>query len=86
MDTLVKADIFFFVTSIAVVLVSGALLYAIYYVLGAVKRLETYVEKIEANMKDASREAKEIGEDIRESFLYNLIFKKKKRKSRDTNT
>lgn len=85
MDTIMKADIFFFVTTISVVVVSAALLFGIYYIVGAVRRFESYAERIESNMKDASDEVRELGEDIRESFIYNFIFKKKKnaRKSRD---
>ncbi|CAN5152525.1 hypothetical protein BH11PAT3_BH11PAT3_0710 [soil metagenome] len=76
-----KADIFFFVTTIAVVVVSIAVLASLYYVVGAFKRLEAYAVRIEENMKDASAEVKEMGEDIRDSFIYNFIFKKKKRRS-----
>ncbi|MDB5266602.1 MAG: hypothetical protein JWN89_417 [Parcubacteria group bacterium] len=79
MDTLVHADIFFFVTTIAVVLVSAGLLWALVYIVGAVKRLEVYVHKIAENTKDATEEVKEMGEDIRDSFLYQLLFKKKKK-------
>ena len=81
MDTLMKADIFFFVTTIAVVVVSIAFLLSLYYVVNAIKRLEAYASRIEENMKDASAEVKEMGEDIRDSFIYNFIFKKKKRRS-----
>lgn len=80
MDTLMKADIFFFVTTIAVVIVAVAILAALYYVVGAVKKLEAYADRIEDKLMDASVEVREMSEDIRDSFIYNLIFKKKKRK------
>lgn len=80
MDTLMKADIFFFVTTIAVVLVSGVVAWALLYIVGAVKRLEAYADKIAENTKDASAEVKEMGEDIRGSILYNFLFKKKRHK------
>ncbi|MES2214143.1 MAG: hypothetical protein V4465_02005 [Patescibacteria group bacterium] len=79
MDTLVHADIFFFVTTIAVVLLTLGLLWGIFYVVGALKRLEVYVHTIAENTKDASEEVKEMGEDIRDSFLYQFLFKKKKK-------
>ncbi len=75
-----KADIFFFVTTLAVVVVSAGFLFALYYIIGAIKRLEGYAERIEAKMVDATSEVKEMGEDMRDSFIYNLIFKKKKEK------
>ena len=80
MGTLMKADIFFFVTTIAVVLVTIALLVSLYYVVTAVRRLADTLHKIEQNMKDASIEVKEMTEDLRDSFLFNLLFKKRRRR------
>ncbi len=84
MDTIMKADIFFFITTIAVVVLTVAILAALYYVVGAMKRLEAYADRIEDKLMDASVEVREMGEDIRDSFIYNLIFKKKKRKKLTT--
>jgi hypothetical protein len=79
MDTLAKADIFFFVTTIAVVFVTIGLLVSFYYVVTAIRRLTDTIEKIERNMKDASEDVKEMAEDVRESFLFSLLFRKKRR-------
>lgn len=79
MDTLEKANIFFFVTTIAVVLVTIGLLISFYYVAKTIRRLALTAEKIERNMKDASAEVKEMTEDMRDSFLFNFLFKKKRR-------
>jgi len=87
METLVKADIFFFISSIAVVVVSVSIALGVYYVIGAIKRFEEYAENLEESLKERSEdvkgiteEVKEITDDIRESFLYNLLFKKKKKR------
>jgi hypothetical protein len=61
MDTLAKANIFFFITTIAVGLITIGVLISLYYVVRAMKRLE---------------ELSEITEEIRESFLFNLLFKR----------
>ncbi len=88
MDTLVKADIFFFITSIAVIAVSIGILVGIYYIIRAIKKFEDYADRLEKEVKEKRDEVeeikndvKEIAQDIRESFVYNLLFKKgKKRK------
>ncbi|MDB5254048.1 MAG: hypothetical protein JWL80_114 [Parcubacteria group bacterium] len=81
MDTFMKADIFFFVTTIAVVVVSIGIIVSLYYIVGAVRRLEAFAESIESNMKDASAEVKETIEDFKDSFVYNFLFRKKRKKS-----
>lgn len=83
MDTLIKADIFFFITSIAVILVSIGILVALYYIVKAVDSFEKFSEKIEENMMDASEEVKEMAEDIRNSFLFSFLFGKKRRRNND---
>lgn len=79
MDSVVKADIFFFISSIAVVVVSAGLLVAGYYITRSLQRIERLAGRLEEKMIDATDEVKEIGENIKESFLYNMIFKKKKK-------
>lgn len=80
MDTFMKADIFFFVTTIAVVVVSIGIIVSLYYIVGAFKRLEGFVESIESNTKDASAEVKEMVEDFKGSFVYNFLFRKKRKR------
>lgn len=87
MDTLIKADIFFFITSIAVVVVTIGILIGVYYVVGAVRQLEEYAERIENKLQERSDDVKDIADDvkgmagdIRESFIYNLLFQKKKKR------
>ena len=82
MDTFMKADIFFFVTTMAVVVLTIGILWALSYIVSAVKRLEAYAERIEKKMKDASEDVKDIGEDIKESFLYNFLFSKKRKRGK----
>jgi HAMP domain-containing protein len=74
-----KADIFFFISSIAVVVVSIGILIAGYYITRSLQKIERLAERLEEKMVDATEEVREIGGNIKESFLYNLIFKKKKR-------
>ncbi len=79
-----KADIFFFISSIAVVVVSVGILIVGYYIVHSLRRIEKFAERLEERIADTSDEVKAMGENIKESFIYNLIFKKK-RKAKVTN-
>lgn len=83
METLIKADIFFFITTICIVLITIGLLILLYYVIRSARRIDLLTEKIEAKIDtvvlEAREEIKEIGRDIRGSFLYNMLVKKKRK-------
>lgn len=79
MDSVMKADIFFFISSIAVIVLTAGALVAEYYIVRSLQRIERFAERVEEKMYAASEEVQEIGSGIKESFIYNLIFKKKKR-------
>ncbi len=77
METLVKADIFFFVTTIAVVLVSIFLGVALYYAIVALRKIRELCDMVEKNIDTTNEELKGIISRIKESFLFNLLFAKK---------
>lgn len=83
MDTLIKADIFFFITTIAVVIITIGISVGIYYVVRTVRKIENYADRIEVEIREKKEEvedlkddAKEIIQDIRNSFIYKLLFRK----------
>lgn len=78
-----KADIFFFVSTIAVVIVAIFISILLYYAILAFRRMGQLIDKVEENMNNANIHVKEIVDQIKESFLFNLFFpKKKKRRSK----
>ncbi len=74
-----KADIFFFVSTIAVALVTMGLVVTFIYVVRAVRKFEKYADSIGRDLRETSDEMRDIAADVRESYLYNLLFKKKRR-------
>lgn len=77
MDTLMKADIFFFVTTIAVVafFIMGSI--AFYYLIGILRNVKRVSDKIGGTMDAANEHMHKLYHEIRESFLFNLILRKK---------
>lgn len=83
MDTFMKADIFFFVTTLAVVFISIFIIIAIVYFirfLGACRRL---TETLEEKAGELSEEAEEFLERIKGAWLFNLLFPPKKRQKKE---
>lgn len=84
METLIHADIFFFVTTIAVVLISIALLIILFYVIRSVRKFDMWIEKIGGHIEGASADVQEIVREIRENVLFVMLQKlggKKRRKT-----
>jgi predicted AAA+ superfamily ATPase len=83
METLMKADIFFFVTTICVVLISGAIIYLLIRASAFMTSLRELADKLKEKAEDVGEEAEELLERMEDSFIFRLIFagRKKKRKS-----
>ena len=75
-----KADIFFFITSISVVLVSTFIIITLIYVIKVFRRILSLSDKLNVGVENVGDQVKEITSHIKESFLFNLIFVKKKTK------
>lgn len=78
METLIHADVFFFISTIALVIVTIALLIALFYIIKLVRN----IERISESLKEG---AEEVGEQIRDkgiaSFVLGLAHHKKGKKS-----
>lgn len=77
MQTLIKADIFFFVTTICVVFISIFLIIFLAKLARLLESVRKLTDMIKDKTFDISEDAKEILERIENSFIFNLIFPKK---------
>jgi biopolymer transport protein ExbB/TolQ len=85
MDTLIQADIFFFITTIAVIIFTILVSIAMYYLIGALKNFKRITKNLEHRIDQVgdqiSDEAEYLKNRVHDSFIFNLIFAKKKAKS-----
>ncbi len=81
METLAKSDIFFVVTTIAVVLVSVFLSIALYYLIRILRRFKSISEKIEEETYKASDSLEDLVDRITNSFVFRILFRRRGRKS-----
>lgn len=82
METFMKADIFFFVTTIAVVLVTVGIICVFFHLARFLSTCNRIARNVESKAEDIGEDAKEMIADIKESFLFRLMFPKPKKKSR----
>lgn len=79
MDTLMKADIFFFVTTIAVAAFCIAGLIALACLIGILRDIKRATRKLEGELEAFGENADALYHKIAESFLFNLLFGKRRK-------
>lgn len=74
MDTFMKADIFFFVTTISVVLITIFLLIIFFHLTKFLSTCNRIAKNVETKANEIGEEAEEFLNDVRNSFLFRLFF------------
>jgi branched-subunit amino acid aminotransferase/4-amino-4-deoxychorismate lyase len=79
METFMKADIFFFVTTVAVGLITIGILFVLFHLARFMSTCNRIAKKLELKAEEISNEAEELVKDVRESFLFRLLFPRTKK-------
>ncbi|KKU80603.1 MAG: hypothetical protein UY07_C0039G0006 [Parcubacteria group bacterium GW2011_GWA1_47_8] len=79
METLVKADIFFFITSVAIVIASVVFMIAGFYLIQMLKNFRDISDKLKKAVDIAEEDIGSMHDQITKSWLYNFIFAKKEK-------
>lgn len=77
-ETLIHADIFFFIASIGTIIFIILISIAIYYLIGLLKNVRNLTGTLQDKVNGVSEDLEEMRKKISESLIYNLIFMKKK--------
>ncbi|MCE9517435.1 hypothetical protein K8Q96_00325 [Candidatus Nomurabacteria bacterium] len=80
MESIIKADIFFFITSISVVIVTVVIIIASYYIIGTLSNLRDISRSLKNAADTVEADMTEIRERVIESSLFSFVFGKKKKK------
>lgn len=78
MESILKSDIFFFIASISVTIVTIVFLVAGFYFIRMIRNFYKISETLRMYTKDTENELKEMGSHIRQSPLFTFIFGKEK--------
>ncbi len=74
METLVKADIFFFISSIATVVIGILLAILMVYLIMAGKNLYTLSESFKADFKESEEFVMDLKERLENSFIFRMFY------------
>jgi hypothetical protein len=80
MESILRSDIFFFITSICVVVATLVFLVAGFYFIKMIRNFYKISETLKNYAKDTEGELREMGTHIRQSPLFTFIFGKEKTK------
>jgi hypothetical protein len=82
METLIHADIFFFITSIAVILLTVLLIIALFYFIQILRNFRDISEIFKRGVSNASKSLEELSEKILNNALFKFFFSKDRRKAK----
>ncbi len=84
METVMKADIFFFVAAIGfgVLFIIGSV--ALWYIVGILRNVKRATDTIGAHIEHAGERLDAMSEAVAESGIFNAIFGKKRKRSGTT--
>lgn len=80
MESILRSDMFFFITSISVITISIFILIALYYFIKMLRNFYKISATLKNYTKDTEKELKDLGGQIRQSPLFTFIFGKEKNK------
>jgi len=79
MDGILQSQVFFFISSIGFVILSILLAILLFYLIRATKTFHKIIDKVEKDIDSIGDTTKEILEEVKDSFIFNLLFGKKKK-------
>jgi len=80
MDTLVKADIFFFIASIATVVLAGLGAILLFYLIRAARNLQKLSEALKGGLKEGEDFVVDLKERLESNVIFRLLFPPSNRK------
>lgn len=81
MEPILKSDVFFFITSISVVIITIVLIVAGFYFIKLLRNFYRISKILKSYAEDTETELRDMGEHIRNSPLFTFIFGREKNKT-----
>jgi hypothetical protein len=79
-QTLIHADIFFFISSIGFVLIALVILVGLGYVVSILRKVNRITEKVETGIEAMEENTQEFISDLRESTVFRMLFGGRKKR------
>jgi hypothetical protein len=84
MDTFIKADIFFFISSVASIFLAVLFSIVLFYFIKAGRNLYLISEKLQKYFKDSEEFVLDLKERLEENLIFRLFFLSGRSKKRNT--
>ncbi len=85
MESIYKSEIFFFISSISVVLITVVFIIFSFYLIKIMRNFSHMSEKLKETVDGATSSLEEVGDKIKESSIFNFFFGVKKRNRKNKN-
>jgi len=82
MEPLLKADVFFFISSVATIVLALFVAVLLYYLIKAGKNLYMLTEALKGSFKDSEEFVAELRERLEDNMVFRLFFPPARRKKR----
>mgnify|MGYP001576873685 CR=1 FL=1 len=83
MNSIMQSEIFFFISSIGFVILWVLIAILVIYLIRATKTFNKIIEKVEKDIDHIGDTTKEMLEEVKDSYIFNLVFGKKKKRKKD---
>ena len=83
MDTLSQSEAFFFISSIGFIFLWILLAIFLFYLIRATKTFSKIMDKVEKDIDTIGDTTREMVEDMRDSVIFNFLFRKKRKHRKD---
>lgn len=84
MESIIRSDIFFFITSISVVIFTVFLIIIGFYFVRIMRNFSKISDTLKNAVDDTNIELREMVEHVRESSAFSFVFGNKKKKKKST--
>lgn len=78
MESILRSDIYFFITSVSVIIISVFVLVALFYFIKMLRNFYKISEVLKNYTEDTDKSLKDMGNHLRQSPLFTFIFGKEK--------
>lgn len=79
METILKSEIFFFISSISVILITIIFVIVGFYLIKIMRNFSHISERLKETVDGAASSLEEVGDNIKESRIFRFFFGKKRK-------
>lgn len=81
MESILKSEIFFFISSMTIILITVILVILGFYLIKIMRNFSHISESLKKTVDESTSSIEEVGDNIKESPIFSFFFGKKKKKN-----